>query len=391
MDAILLKERIEQMGEKKPKRFLFVATVQSHICQFHKAIIKNLREQGYEVDVAARNNLAEKNGLKLDFADEVFNLPFSRSPFALSNIGVYRQLRKIIRNGDYDVVHCNTPVGGVLTRFCTRKLRKKGVKIVYTAHGFHFYKGAPLKNWLIYYPIEKICARWTDVLITINKEDYKFAQRKLRAKEICYVPGVGFNKKRFEECDVSKEAKRKELGTPQDAFLLVSVGELLRNKNHEVVLRAMAQIDDPRIYYVIAGNGKLRDYLLNLARELGVEDRVKLLGYRLDVHEIYRAGDVFVFPSIREGLPLAPLEATASGLFLVCADNRGTREYAENEKNALVCPWNDVDAFKNAILRVMTDKKLKENAKVTNVPILARFDVENVVVELNKIYQRVAD
>ncbi len=186
---------------------------------------------------------------------------------------------------------------------------------------------------------------------------------------------------------MNKEDKRQELGIPKDAFLLVSVGELLRNKNHEVALRAMAQIDDPKLYYVIAGNGALHDYLLNLARELGVQDRVKLLGYRLDVDEIYRAGDVFVFPSIREGLPLAPLEAMASGLFLVCADNRGTREYAVNEENALVCDWNDVDAFKNAILRVMTDRKLKENAKKKNVPILALYDVENVVVELNKIYQ----
>ncbi len=190
---------MNKTGEETRKKFLFVATVQSHICQFHKAIIKSLREQGHKVDVVARDNLAEKNGLKLDFADEVFDLPFSRSPFTPSNVRAYRRLKEIIIAESYDVVHCNTPVGGVLARLCARKLRKQGVKVVYTAHGFHFYKGAPIKNWLIYYPIEKLCARWTDVLITINREDYKLAKKKLPAKKVCYVPGVGFNRKRFAE------------------------------------------------------------------------------------------------------------------------------------------------------------------------------------------------
>lgn len=154
-------------------KVLLTATVQSHICQFHKPLAEVLHEHGCEVHVAARDNLAEKNGLKLDFVDKVFNVPFARSPKSLDNIKAYRQLKKIIDEGGYDVIHCNTPMGGVVTRLAARKARKKGTKVFYTAYGFHFYQGAPKKNWIVFYPIEKFFSRLTDKLITITAEDYK--------------------------------------------------------------------------------------------------------------------------------------------------------------------------------------------------------------------------
>lgn len=159
-------------------KVLLVATVQSHICQFHRPLVAMLHEHGCEVHVAARNNLAEKNGLKLDFVEQVFDVPFQRSPFSPKNLGAYKQLKKIIDEGNYDVVHCNTPVGGVLGRLAARKARKRGTKVFYTAHGFHFYKGAPKKNWLIWYPVEKFMCRHTDKLITITQEDYDLASAK---------------------------------------------------------------------------------------------------------------------------------------------------------------------------------------------------------------------
>ena len=135
-----------------------------------------LHEYNCEVHVAARDNLAEKNGLKLDFAEKVFDVPFSRSPKSKDNIKAYKQLKKIIDEGQYDVIHCNTPMGGIVTRLAARKARKNGTKVFYTAHGFHFYKGAPKKNWIVFYPIEKFFANhYTDKLITITNEDYDLA------------------------------------------------------------------------------------------------------------------------------------------------------------------------------------------------------------------------
>ena len=170
-------------------KVLLVATVQSHICQFHRPLVAML-QHGCEVHVAARNNLAEKNGLKLDFVEQVFDVPFQRSPFSPKNLGAYKQLKKIIDEGSYDVVHCNTPVGGVLGRLAAQKARKRGTKVFYTAHGFHFYKGAPKKNWLIWYPVEKFMCRHTDKLITITQEDYDMPRQSFPRRWSAFTVSV---------------------------------------------------------------------------------------------------------------------------------------------------------------------------------------------------------
>ena len=173
------------------KKILLTATVQSHICQFHKPLVQMLRENGdFEIHVAARDNLGEKNGLKLDFVDKVYNVPFERSPFDPKNIKAHRELKRIIDQNGYDYIHCNTPVGGVVTRLAAKKARKKGAKVFYTAHGFHFYQGASKKNWLTYYPVERMLARYTDTLITINDEDYALAKEKFSCS-VAHMHGVG--------------------------------------------------------------------------------------------------------------------------------------------------------------------------------------------------------
>ena len=182
------------------KKVLLVATVQSHICQFHRLLADLLHEHGCEVHVAARNNLAEKNGLRLDFAEKVFDIPFSRSPKNPVNMKAYRQLKQIIEDEGYDVIHCNTPMGGILTRMAAKKARKKGTKVFYTAHGFHFYRGAPKKNWMVYYPIEKWFARKTDKLITIVSEDFNTAAAKFSCP-VYRIHGVGVDEKRYFPAD----------------------------------------------------------------------------------------------------------------------------------------------------------------------------------------------
>jgi glycosyltransferase EpsD len=163
---------------------LLVASVQSHIAQFHRPLIKVLKEKGFTIDVAARDNLDEKNGLKIENVDHIFDVPFHRSPIKKQNRGAFTQLKKIINEGNYDIISCNTPVASVLTRIAANNARKQGTRVFYMAHGFHFCKGAPFKNKLLYYPVEKFCSRFTDVLITINKEDYDLSKKKMKAKKL---------------------------------------------------------------------------------------------------------------------------------------------------------------------------------------------------------------
>ena len=242
------------------KKVLYTATVLSHICQFHLPYLKEFKEKGYEVHVAAKNNLAEKNGLELKYADKFFEIPFSRSPKSLQNLKALKALKKLLKEEHYDLIVCNTPMGGIITRLAAKKTRKKGTKVVYIAHGFHFYKGAPKKNWLVFYPIEKYMAKYTDALITINKEDYELAKRKLKISKIYHINGIGADFSRLQK-EINREEIRAQLGFEKNDFVLLSVGELNRNKNNIVVLKALKELKNETIKYVIAGNGPLEQEL----------------------------------------------------------------------------------------------------------------------------------
>lgn len=307
------------------KKALYVATVvKNHIMEFHIPYLKMLKEMGWETAVASRNDYDNPNECVIPYCDNYFDVPFERNPFSLKNIKAYKQLKKIIDVGQYDIIHCHTPVGAAITRLAATDARKKGTKVVYTAHGFHFYKGAPLINWLIYYPVEKLLARKTDVLITINREDYQRAQRKIKAGRVEYVPGVGIDVKKYSHLTGEQDKIREELNIPLYAKILLSVGEVNVNKNHRIVIKALPQFND--CWYVVCGQGPLIGKHIEFAEELGVADRVIFTGYRTDVSAFYRMADIFVFPSIREGLPVALMEAMAAGLPCVASRNRGSED-----------------------------------------------------------------
>ena len=259
--------------------------------------------------------------------------------------------------------------------------------MIYQAHGFHFYKGAPLKNWLLYYPIEKWLARYTDALITINREDHKLAQRKLHLRKggrVYYVPGVGIDLMKFHQTTADRSAKRRELGIPEDAVLLLSVGELNKNKNHETIIRAIAQLD---VHYVIAGAGDLEQHLQDLIDTLGLGDRVKLLGYRTDVKALYDASDIFVFPSFREGLSMSVMEAMACGLPCVASEIRGNTDLLENSGGGFLCRAGDETSFRENIRRLATDSELRRKMGQDNLAAVQRFSLETVINEIRKIYE----
>lgn len=335
-------------------KVLLVATVQSHICQFHRPLVAMLHEHGCEVHVAARNNLAEKNGLKLDFVERVFDVPFQRSPFSPKNLGAYKQLKKIIGEGSYDVIHCNTPVGGVVGRLAARKSRKRGTKVFYTAHGFHFYKGAPKKNWLIWYPVEKFMCRHTDKLITINEEDYQLARSKFPV-ETCHIHGVGVSVSRYHPHSAEEEeVLRKEESLSAQDFVVLCTGELNANKDQRTLIDAAVLCRDriPELKVLLAGNGPLESTLREQISGNHAEGYIRLLGYRTDLERVVPAADVIVSCSHREGLGLNLIEGMLCGKTVIAVENRGHRELVEDGVTGYLIPAGDSRALAEVLVKL---------------------------------------
>ena len=337
-------------------KILYVTTV-GGMMTFFKSLIGELVVEGNLVDVATNESSSSVPNFFRELGCRIYHTDSSRSPFSYGNIKAIRQIRELVEKNGYDIVHCHSPLAAASTRLACRTLRKKGkVKVIYTAHGFHFYKGAPLKNWLIFYPIEKICSRYTDVLITINKEDYKLAKRKMMAKIVDYIPGVGIDCAKFANVDVDRKAKRNEIGVPEDAFMLLSVGELNLNKNHSVVIKALAKIKEPNIHYVIAGVGVEKDSLQQLADELGVN--LHLLGYRQDIPELDNTADCYILPSIREGLNVSIMEAMASGLPVICSRIRGNIDMVNEKGGELFDPLS-INECMEALKKIMKRDRIQ--------------------------------
>ena len=344
------------------KKILLIATVQSHICQFHRPLVAMLHKHGCEVHVAARNNLAEKNGLKLDFAEQVFDVPFQRSPFSPKNLGAYKKLKKIIDEGSYNVIHCNTPVGGVLGRLAARKARKHGTRVFYTAHGFHFYKGAPKKNWLIWYPVEKFMCRYTDKLITITQEDYDLASAKFPT-QVERIHGVGANSAKYRKLSKAECVElRHELGYAAEDKLLLCTGELLTNKNQITAIRAMKSLREqqPKVKLLLAGNGPTLPGLQAEVAVLDLHDCVEFLGYRTDLERYANIADVIVSCSYREGLPMNIVEGMLLSKPVVTSYNRGHRELIVPDVTGYMVSPADADAFAEKISMLLDNSVLAD-------------------------------
>ena len=365
-------------------KILYVTTV-GITAAFFDNLIRTLLDKGHTVDIACNDRISQVPDCYYDWGCGIYHIDCVRSPFAAANVKAVGQMRRLVCENGYDIVHCHTPVAAFCARIACKDLRKKGVRVFYTAHGFHFYKGAPLKNWLLYYPAEKFCAHFTDTLITINREDYALAERKMKAKKVVYVPGVGIDVNKFRNTKIDRAAKREELGIPEDAFLLLSVGELNENKNHQIVIRALAELNDPSIHYIIAGNGILAENLTALATQLGVVDRVHLLGYRRDVAELYKTADVYVLPSCREGLNVSIMEAMAAGLPVVCSKIRGNVDLID-ESNGIACECRNMHEFEAAINRLYGNRQLREELGQAGSQSVERFSVDEVNREMLRVY-----
>ena len=379
----------EPIKSEKIKKALIIGSMASMLDNFNRNNISILDSLGYEITLAANFIDEDSNSLKKNqlFRKEmeskgykVVHIDFSRSISNLpKQIKSVKQVRNLLKN-KYDLVHCNSPICSVITRLAYEKYRRRvGGKILYTAHGFHFYDGAPKKNWCIYYPIEKLCSWFTDVLITINKEDYNRAKKDFHAKKTVYVPGIGVDVEKFANVCIDRSAKRSKLGITDEDIMLLSVGELNENKNHSAVIKVLGQIQDRRIHYFIAGKGGLDKYLKNLASIYNVN--LHLLGFRTDVAELYKCADIYVLPSKREGLNVSLMEAMASGLPCIASRIRGNTDLLSF---SLFSPTDEIE-IKNALIEsISKNEKLAKN----NSNKIKQFSSEIVNERMNWIYRR---
>ena len=378
------------------KRALMYASVASMIQQFNMENIRLLQQLGYEVDVACNMEqgstitnekiVAMRETLK-QMGVETYHVPVPRKATAFGDVISSIQItRDLIRKNQYALIHCHSPIGGMVCRIANRisGVYKKA-KMIYTAHGFHFFKGASWKNWLIYYPVERFCSRFTDLLLTINQEDYAFAKKKLYAKEIKYIPGIGVDVNKFSSKDGA--GKRQEFGIADSNVMLLSVGELSVRKNHEVILRALAGLTDCAYQYFIVGLGAKKEYLENLAAELGIGDRVHLLGYRTDVAELLNACDLFAFPSLQEGLPVALMEAMSVGKAVVCSSIRGNTDLVEDGVGGYLVEPKDVDGYRKAMQILLKDDGLRTEMGCKNKENVQQFSMETINRIMFEVYK----
>lgn len=373
------------------KRILITSTDLMMI-QFLVPHVQNLAEHGYEVEIACSevggrmNEVREK--LK-DYTRAIHTVRLVRSPASLTNLKGYQDMKQVINTGKYDIIWTNEPVMGVVTRLAARAARKSGTKVLYMVHGFHFYKGAPLVNWMVYYPVERWASRFCDEIVTINKEDYGRA-KQFHAREIRYIHGIGVDTTRLQKKERQHNI-RQELKFQKDDFMILSVGELTKRKNHQVVIRALGEIRDQRIQYLVCGKGKLQDKLQKLSKKQGIEKNVHFLGYRNDVVDICSQADLFVLSSLHEGLSIASLEAMYCGLPIIISDIRGVRDYLEDGVNGYICKSGDVSSFAKAIVLLKKNQHIRESMSNHNRIAVCPYTVENVKVEILELMNRIED
>ena len=366
----------------------------SHTANFHKfnrPLMRMLRGKleapyddlnigGWQVDYAC---MCEE---EVHDADKVFKVDFARNPLRFDkHVKAYRQLKKIISEGNYDAIHTHTPVGSIVTRWAAKAAHKKGVKVIYTCHGFHFYDGAPKMNWRIYYPLEKKFAKDTDLLITINREDFARAKNDFSCP-VKMIDGAGVDVAKFQKTTKAEQkAARKKYGLKEDDFVMVYLAEYTANKNHEMLVRAAAPImrENPKIKLLFLGEGAQMSAVHDLAKELGVADCVVMPGYIRDNYAaLVQSCNLCVSASKREGLGLGVLEAILCGLPTLLADNRGHRDIVDNKKKYLFA-LDDIDA----LTRKMRDA-IKEPTKY-HVDFPERYSLRNSLSEMRAIYEEI--
>lgn len=376
------------------KKVLLLAPMKSVHERFNKVNIQVLTELNCEIHVAANFEDACEKGIQIDKVENevifpgdvtLHDIAFRRGSL-LKNLRALKACRALLSLEKFDAVHAHTETGGLLLRLLLP--RKSRIRRLYTPHGTSFYEGSSLKSRLLYRPVEKWICRGMNAVIAVNTEEY----RQFKAwypKTAKYVHGIGVNTDAVYMPKSDANEKRTALQIPADAFLILSVGELNKNKNHETVIRAVAKMKAQNVYYLICGEGPLKNHLKEVCHALGVSERVILAGYRRDIRGLLDAADLFVFPSFHEGLPVSLMEAMTSGLPVVCSKIRGNTDLIEDGRGGILCDPKDECAFKAAIEMLKENAVVRERMKQVNLDRIGQFSAAAVGRELKQIYEEV--
>ena len=372
------------------KKLLFISNIAKRVGSFSASSIEAAKQCGFVFYLAANFANADSKQIsdnEREYGIFIHNIDLARNPLSLKNFHAYKQLVKLIKEENINYIHCNTPVGGLLGRLAGRKCKVK--KIIYQAHGFHVYKGAPKLNWMLYYPIEKWLAHYTDALITINKEDYELAKNKFKLRnggKVYYVPGVGIDTSLYKTDENIRAEKRTELGLDDDDVAVISMGDLIKRKNYSIAIRAIAEAKNPKLQYFICGNGSEEESLTELATVLGIASQIHFLGFRKDIKELLAASDIFLFTTKQEGLPRSMLEAMAIGLPCIASRVRGNIDLIVNTDGGFLCETNDVVGFAEKLNILANDPKLRKEMGKSNLGTVHNFRTDIVRNEIRQIY-----
>ena len=373
------------MGKEKEK-VLFTASIAKHFIRFHQPYMEWFKRQGYEVHAACSGEE------EIPFCDVKWEVPFIRTPYALGHIEAYRVLKKIIDRENFDIIHCHTPMASILTRLASRDARKNGTHVLYTAHGFHFYKGSSLFNWLTYFPVEVVMSRFTDCLITINREDYNLIRKKGNNLTGYYmIPGIGVESRKFHP--VSEDRKReirKKNGWPDSDFILTYAAEFISRKNHSFVIECAGKLvqEVPNVKILFAGRGELKEKLEKEIKKLELQDCIHFLGFRTDIDEVFKMSDVGISASKQEGLGLNLIEVMMCGLPVVATIDRGHKEIVDHGMNGFLYEQENEQEFIHAVKKIFSDVKARNEMAKKAVEKAEKFEITNSMNAMASIYKK---
>ncbi|MDI3542907.1 MAG: hypothetical protein PWP57_510 [Candidatus Atribacteria bacterium] len=382
------EEKENNIPHQDSGKVLFIASVYTHLAAFHIPFMKMLQEKGYEVHAAASSSEGRREDVE-KIGVTCWEIPFARSPYSPANFQAFLRLRALLKEQHFDLIHVHTPVAAFLGRLLSR-VTYQG-KVLYTAHGFHFYRGAPRRNWLIYYTAERIASRWTDGLIVMNGEDFENAQRLgFKPEEnLFYVPGVGVDLSPYSDPPAGDRNIREELRIGQDDVVVTCVAEFIERKNHDFLLNAWRELTKRcnSAHLLLVGKGERMETLQKRVEKEQIP-RVYFLGYRRDVPQILKETDIAALVSRHEGLPKCIMEAMAMGLPVVASDVRGNRDLVEDGRTGFLVELGDIPGLTKALERLILDRELRKAMGAAGQEKIQDYSLEKVLAEMNSIYDR---
>ncbi|MFE0441027.1 glycosyltransferase [Aerococcus sp. NPDC058936] len=367
-------------------KVLLVATVSTTINTFLIPHIKKIREQGHKVDIAC--NITDNLDSELvELIDNVYDIPFQRTIFNKGNYDAYKKVNKIFKSNNYDYFITNTAIASAITRLAGIKY-KKNLKSIYICHGFNFCKGSSLSSWIKFYPIEAILGKFTNHIITINQEDFERAKKF--NKSVFKVHGVGVDTSKYKNpnADIVKNLKD-EFKSDSEDKLIISVGELSVRKNHIAIIKAISEIKNDKLRYIICGTGPLQEKLQNYIDSKDLQNKITLLGFRKDISELLKISDMFAFPSLSEGLGMAGIEAMAAGVPLLTSDRHGIKEYAIHDITAYTADPSDIESIKIGINKILFNSQYTQMLSANGIKKSEEFSLSNSINEFSAVFEKI--